>query len=45
VSACTFTYSGNVVAQRSGLVTVHLTITEEGESVTLYNATHVSNVP
>jgi MSHA biogenesis protein MshO len=45
VSACTFTYSGNVVAQRSGLVTVHLTITEEGESVTLYSATHVSNVP
>jgi MSHA biogenesis protein MshO len=45
VSACTFTYDGNVVAQRSGLVTVHLTITEQGESVTLYNATHVSNVP
>ena len=45
VSACDFTYEGNVVAERSGLVTMHLTITEEGESVTLYGATHVSNVP
>ena len=45
VSACSFTYDANVVAQRSGLVTMHLTITEQGESVGLYNATHVSNVP
>ncbi len=45
VSACSFTYDANVVAQRSGLVTMHLTITEQGESVNLYNATHVSNVP
>lgn len=45
VSACTFTYDANVVAQRSGLVTMHLTITEQGENVSLYNATHVSNLP
>ncbi len=45
VSACSFTYDAYVVAQRSGLVTMHLTITEQGESVDLYNATHVSNVP
>lgn len=45
VSACTFAYDANVVAQRSGLVTMHLTITEQGESVSLYNATHVSNLP
>jgi MSHA biogenesis protein MshO len=45
VSACDFTYAGNVVAERSGLVTMHLTITEQGESVALYGATHVSNVP
>ncbi|TNC96193.1 MAG: hypothetical protein FD121_1203 [Gallionellaceae bacterium] len=45
VSACDFTYAGNVVAERSGLVTMHLTITEQGESVSLYGATHVSNVP
>lgn len=45
VSACAFSYDAFVVAQRSGLVTMHLTITEQGESATLYNATHVSNVP
>ena len=45
VSACTFTYDASVVAQRSGLVTMHLTITEQGESVSLYGATHVSNMP
>jgi MSHA biogenesis protein MshO len=45
VSACTFTYDAYVVAQSAGLVTMHLTITEQGESVSLYSATHVSNVP
>ena len=45
VSACTFTYDVSVVAQRSGLVTMNLGITESGETVTLYSATHVSNVP
>lgn len=42
-AACSFTY--NVVSQRSGLVTVQLIITESGETVTLYSATHVSNQP
>jgi MSHA biogenesis protein MshO len=45
VSACTFTYDASVVTQRSGLVTMNLGITESGETVTLYSATHVSNVP
>ena len=45
VSACNFSYDTNVVAQRSGLVTMNLSITENGETVTLYSATHVSNVP
>ena len=45
VGGCSITYDANVVAQRSGLVTMQLTITESGESVTLYNASHVSNVP
>ena len=45
VGACSITYDANVVAQRSGLVTMQLTITESGESVTLYNAAHISNVP
>jgi MSHA biogenesis protein MshO len=42
-AACNFTYS--VVSQQTGLVTMQLTITESGETVTLYSATHVSNVP
>ena len=45
VSSCSFSYSPNVVAQRSGLVTMNLGITESGETVTLYSATHVSNMP
>ena len=45
VSSCSFTYDPSVVAQRSGLVTVNLGITESGETVTLYGAAHVSNVP
>ena len=45
VSICNFSYSAFAVAQRSGLVTMNLGITENGETVTLYSATHVSNVP
>ncbi len=45
VSSCSFSYSPNVVAQRSGLVTMNLGITESGETVTLYSATHVGNMP
>jgi len=45
VSSCKFSYDANVVAQRSGLVTMTLGITEYNETVTLYSATHVSNVP
>jgi MSHA biogenesis protein MshO len=45
VSACNFSYNAFVVAQRSGLVTMNLGITEIGETVTLYSSTHVSNVP
>ncbi|MEO8343285.1 MAG: type II secretion system protein [Gallionella sp.] len=47
---CNFSYDAFVVAQRSGLVTMNLSITENNpsggnETVTLYNATHVSNLP
>jgi len=45
VSTCNFAYDASVVAQRSGLVTMNLGITESGETVTLYSATHVSNMP
>jgi MSHA biogenesis protein MshO len=43
VSACSFTY--DPVMQQTGLVTLQLSITESGESVNLYSATHVSNLP
>ncbi|MEW6314272.1 MAG: prepilin-type N-terminal cleavage/methylation domain-containing protein [Pseudomonadota bacterium] len=50
VSACSFTYDANVVAQRAGLVTMRLGITMatpdgQNETVTLYHAAHVDNVP
>ena len=45
VSACSFTYDPNVVAQRSGLVTMRLAIRESGETVSLYSAAHVNNEP
>jgi len=44
-TVCNFTYQNNVVSQRAGLVTVNLSITRDGETVTLYHATHVSNQP
>jgi MSHA biogenesis protein MshO len=44
VSACSFNYAVGA-SQRSSLMTIHLTITEQGESVNLYAATHVNNVP
>ncbi len=50
VSACSFSYDASVVAQRSGLVTMSLSITElnpsaGNETITLYSATHVNNLP
>ena len=44
-AVCNFSYDAFVVAQRSGLVTMNLSITENNETVTLYSATHVSNMP
>jgi MSHA biogenesis protein MshO len=45
VSTCQFTYDASVAAQRSGLVTLRLTLTQQNESVSLYHAVHVNNVP
>lgn len=45
VSACAVTYDAAVVAQRAGLVTLRLTLAQLDESVTLYHAVHVVNVP
>lgn len=44
VSACVFTYAPGFTAS-NGLVTLRLSITEAGETVTLYHEVHVSNVP
>ena len=44
-AVCNFSYDAFEVAQRSGLVTMNLSITENNETVTLYSATHVSNMP
>jgi len=43
VSNCSFIY--DLVSQMSGLVTMRLSISEQGESVSLYNAAHVNNLP
>jgi MSHA biogenesis protein MshO len=44
VTACDFSYTAGA-ASRAGLVTLRLTLARDGESVTLYHAVHVSNVP
>lgn len=43
VSACTMTY--DIANQRYGLLTVHLSLSSKGESVSLYNEIHVNNAP
>jgi MSHA biogenesis protein MshO len=45
VSQCRFTYDQAVSAQRAGLITMHLSLTDGSETVTLYHAVHVSNQP
>lgn len=49
VTGCLITYDGSitnpVVGPRAGLVTLGLTISRLGESVTLYHAVHVLNLP
>jgi MSHA biogenesis protein MshO len=44
VSNCSFAYDP-LVSARNGLVSMNLAITRDGETVTLYSATHVSNMP
>lgn len=44
VSACTFTYTQGVT-ERSGLISIQLSITQDNETVSLYHAVQVSNVP
>jgi MSHA biogenesis protein MshO len=45
VTACTFEYSGQTVAQRAGAVLVSLQLTNSNETVSMAMQTHVSNVP
>jgi MSHA biogenesis protein MshO len=49
VSACSFVYAPNVLAQRNGLVSLSVTLTSVApggnESVWLFQQAHVSNVP
>jgi MSHA biogenesis protein MshO len=44
LSTCDFSYSSSVT-QRTGLVSMSLSFTQSGETVSLYHAVHVSNVP
>ncbi len=44
VSACQFNYTPGTTQER-GLATIVLSLTEDGETVTLSYSTHVSNVP
>lgn len=45
VAACTFTYDPLVLTQSLGLVSISLTLTRGGETVTLYHEVHVTNIP
>lgn len=49
VSACSFLYAPNVLAQRNGVVSISVTLTSiapgGNESVSLFQQAHVSNVP
>lgn len=44
VSSCTFTYDPGT-PQRSGLVSLRLTLTDDGETITLLHQVHVENAP
>lgn len=43
LSACEITY--DLTSQRNGLLTIRLGITRGGESISLYHAIHINNVP
>lgn len=45
VSACSFTYAANPAAQRNGIVSLSLQLTQSGETVSLFQQVHVANVP
>lgn len=45
VTACSFSYDNAALAVRYGLVTLSLSLTSNGETITLYQAVHVDNLP
>lgn len=45
VTACAIAYTPGLTTGRNGLVSMRLTLTGNGESVTLYHEVHVDNVP
>lgn len=45
VAACSFSYDPLVLTQSLGLVSMSLTLTRGGETVTLYHEVHVTNIP
>jgi MSHA biogenesis protein MshO len=45
VTACDIQYNQLVLTQNHGIVSIQLSITRGGETVSLYHEVHVSNVP
>lgn len=45
VSACQFSYDSSGLAARYAMVTLQLSLTVNGETVTLYHSVHVDNLP
>lgn len=45
VSACTFSFNAAAVAARYALVTLQVSLSSNGETVNLYHAVHVDNLP
>ncbi len=45
VSSCAFLYQAAAVAQRSGVVAMSVRLAQDGETVSLFQQTHVSNIP
>ena len=45
VTACAFSFNAGAVAARYALVTLQISLTRDGETVSLYHAVHVDNLP
>lgn len=45
VTGCAITYESSIAATRTGVVSLWLTLTRGGESVSLFHQVHVSNTP